>query len=533
MGGNRGLPVYIDAERDPIIAVKFGFTKTCVAIDVSGLQKVLKNEYSIFTPSVVSLFGVEEDRVGNAALRDDIYDDNHLSTIYGLKTFIGRKFDGQDIQNFIKSVPFKLVNTDGAPSVEVFGKIYSPSEIIAHIFKRMKMVAEEDLEEERSATTILKKKVLKNAVIAIPAYFTSTQITILEEAFRRAELQLVSIVPEPVAAAMAYVEVSVKGEDFDNYIVDYLLSKFQRKFRIDLKEKFCAMKRVRQAAVEAKHYLSYETETYVYIRSIVNGKNLSYKLTRSTFENLTKHLINRISEVCEKSMQRANINKDEIDELIFTGGMTKMPKIREVVENVFGKEPLNNIKPDEAIIIGACVKASVVARHFTSKEYNQKIFLEPARELLKNGDYLECCEKLWRAALFVVRYSFARFQFYIQSYNAFRVLCDFTSYLEPCMKNVITSGSAVAHTCYEMIKKRQIDTTPEVLWTYCKTIEQFCDEFAKIKLEHVIEKLQKYIHIDKSIDWEIIDRLKTVYCGSGTTVAFVDIYRFLFHYFAE
>jgi len=105
---------------------------------------------------------------------------------------------------FSKSVPFKLVNTDVAPSVEVFGKIYSPSEIIAHIFKRMKMVAEEDLEEERSATTILKKKVLKNAVIAIPAYFTSTQITILEEAFRRAELQLVSIVPEPVAAAMAY-----------------------------------------------------------------------------------------------------------------------------------------------------------------------------------------------------------------------------------------------------------------------------------------------------------------------------------------
>uniref|UniRef100_A0A915M0J3 Uncharacterized protein n=1 Tax=Meloidogyne javanica TaxID=6303 RepID=A0A915M0J3_MELJA len=529
-----GIPLDYDSDRDPIIAVKFGFTNACVAtLDKNGEKQVLEDDASIFIPSVVSLFKNGNGWVGARAL-NNIYN-NQYSTIYGLKRIIGRKFEKEDVQNFNKSVPFNLVNTDGEPSVKVFTKIYSPSEIIAHIFKRMKRIAEQYLQGQRSTNILSKKLPLKNVLIAIPPYFSKQQIQVLNEAACMSNLRLAATITEPVAAAMAYelhinlavktvavyhlgggpfnvtilvknnngnfdiksyvFEVSVKGEDFDNYIVDYLLNKFQRKSGINLKKNSGAMKLVYQAAEKAKRELSSKHHTTVQIYRIAYGRDMFSNLSRSTFENLTSPLINKTVQVCEKAMEQANISKDEIDEVILTGGMTKMPKIREVVTHFFGKISSKYIEPEEAIIMGAGERASLIAKHFSCKDYNEKIFIEKARESLIERDHLLCCEMAWRSAAFVIRRCFAKFRINVMSHPAIKALCNFVaSFVKPNMQIVLKSEFDVSQSCHGWSYRNAAGIHPDILGTFCGTAEHFCEEFDKIGPESAKQKLFEFIN---------------------------------------
>ena len=373
-----------------IIGIDLGTTNSCVAIMEGSQGKVLENvEGQRTTPSVVS-FG-DETLIGMPAKRVAVT--NPENTIYAVKRLIGRTFDGNSVRKDIQTTPYKIVKADNGDAwVEAKGKKYSPSQISAFTLQKMKETAEKYLGSE-----------VKEAVITVPAYFNDSQRQATKDAGKIAGLDVKRIINEPTAAALAYGldkkksgtiavydlgggtfdvsilelgdgvfevkstngDTSLGGEDFDNAIVDHLLSVFKNDTGMDLKSDKLALQRVREAAEKAKCELSSVVETEINIPFITadqsGPKHLNVKLNRATFENLVSSLITKSLAPCQTALKDAGIKSTDVNEVILVGGMTRMPKVKEEVEKFFGKKPHEGVNPDEVVAIGASIQGGVLA----------------------------------------------------------------------------------------------------------------------------------------------------------------------------
>jgi len=357
---------------------------------MEGTQaKVLENaEGKRTTPSVVA-FG-DEQLVGDPAKRQAVT--NPENTIYAAKRLIGRKFDGDSVQKDIQTSPFKIVKADNGDAwVEGKGEKYSPSQISAFVLQKMKETAEKYLGQE-----------VKKAVITVPAYFNDSQRQATKDAGKIAGLEVERIVNEPTAAALAYGldkkksgtvavydlgggtfdisileigdgvfevkstngDTSLGGEDFDNVLVNYLVSEFKKDTGMDIKGDNLAMQRVKEAAEKAKCELSSTAQTEINLPFITadktGPKHLNLKLTRAKLEALVEDLITRTLTPCKTALKDSGISANEISEVILVGGMTRMPKVIETVKNFFGKEPHTGVNPDEVVAIGAAIQGGVL-----------------------------------------------------------------------------------------------------------------------------------------------------------------------------
>ena len=373
-----------------IIGIDLGTTNSCVAIMEGSQGKVLENvEGARTTPSVVS-FG-DETLIGMPAKRVAVT--NPENTIYAVKRLIGRTFDGESVQKDIQTTPYKIVKADNGDAwIEAKGKKYSPSQISAFTLQKMKETAEKYLGSE-----------VKEAVITVPAYFNDSQRQATKDAGKIAGLDVKRIVNEPTAAALAYGldkkksgkiavydlgggtfdvsilelgdgvfevkstngDTSLGGEDFDNAIVDHLLSVFKNDTGMDLRSDKLALQRVRESAEKAKCELSSVVETEINIPFITadksGPKHLNTKLNRATFESLVDSLIKRSLTPCQTALKDAGIKSTDVNEVILVGGMTRMPKVKEEVEKFFGKKPHEGVNPDEVVAIGASIQGGVLA----------------------------------------------------------------------------------------------------------------------------------------------------------------------------
>ena len=372
-----------------IIGIDLGTTNSCVSIMEGSEAKVIENaEGTRTTPSVVS-FG-EEQLVGTPAKRQAVT--NPTNTIFAAKRLIGRKFDGDSVQKDIQTSPFKIVKADNGDAwIESNGEKYSPSQISAFVLQKMKETAEKYLGQE-----------VTKAVITVPAYFNDSQRQATKDAGKIAGLEVERIVNEPTAAALAYGldkkksgtvavydlgggtfdisileigdgvfevkatngDTSLGGEDFDNAIVDHILTNFKSDTGIDLRSDNLALQRVREAAEKAKCELSSTTETDINLPFITadkaGPKHLNLKLNRATFESLVGNLIERSLAPCKTALKDSGMKSDEITEVILVGGMTRMPKVKEQVEKFFGKKPHEGVNPDEVVAIGAAIQGGVL-----------------------------------------------------------------------------------------------------------------------------------------------------------------------------
>ena len=373
-----------------IIGIDLGTTNSCVAIMEGSQGKVLENvEGARTTPSVVS-FG-DETLIGMPAKRVAVT--NPENTIYAVKRLIGRTFEGGSVQKDIQTTPYKIIKADNGDAwVEAKGKKYSPSQISAFTLQKMKETAEKYLGSE-----------VKEAVITVPAYFNDSQRQATKDAGKIAGLDVKRIINEPTAAALAYGldknksgtvavydlgggtfdvsilelgdgvfevkstngDTSLGGEDFDNAIVDHLLSVFKNDTGMDLRSDKLALQRVRESAEKAKCELSSVVETEINIPFITadksGPKHLNTKLNRATFESLVASLITRSLAPCQTALKDAGIKSTDISEVILVGGMTRMPKVKEEVEKFFGKKPHEGVNPDEVVAIGASIQGGVLA----------------------------------------------------------------------------------------------------------------------------------------------------------------------------
>ena len=373
-----------------IIGIDLGTTNSCVAIMEGSQGKVLENvEGQRTTPSVVS-FG-DETLIGMPAKRVAVT--NPENTIYAVKRLIGRTFDGNSVRKDIQTTPYKIVKADNGDAwVEAKGKKYSPSQISAFTLQKMKETAEKYLGSE-----------VKEAVITVPAYFNDSQRQATKDAGKIAGLDVKRIINEPTAAALAYGldkkksgtiavydlgggtfdvsilelgdgvfevkstngDTSLGGEDFDNAIVDHLLSVFKNDTGIDLRSDKLALQRVRESAEKAKCELSSVVETEINIPFITadksGPKHLNTKLNRATFESLVDSLIKRSLAPCQTALKDASIKSTDISEVILVGGMTRMPLVKKEVEKFFGKKPHEGVNPDEVVAIGASIQGGVLA----------------------------------------------------------------------------------------------------------------------------------------------------------------------------
>ena len=372
-----------------IIGIDLGTTNSCVAVMEGTQGKVIENtEGQRTTPSVVAF--ADETMIGMPAKRQAVT--NPENTIYAVKRLIGRKFDGNSVKKDIQTTPYKIIKADNGDAwIESKGKKYSPSQISAFTLQKMKETAEKYLGSE-----------VKEAVITVPAYFNDSQRQATKDAGKIAGLDVKRIVNEPTAAALAYGldkkksgtvavydlgggtfdvsilelgdgvfevkstngDTSLGGEDFDNAIVDHLLSTFKNDTGMDLRSDNLALQRVREAAEKAKCELSSVVETEINIPFITadqaGPKHLNVKLNRATFESLVDGLIKRSLAPCETALKDANIKSTDISEVILVGGMTRMPKVKEEVEKFFGKKPHEGVNPDEVVAIGAAIQGGVL-----------------------------------------------------------------------------------------------------------------------------------------------------------------------------
>src|SRR5579859_7557483 len=371
-----------------IIGIDLGTTNSCVAVMEAGQPTVIANqEGARTTPSVVGFTKTGERLVGQVAKRQSIT--NPENTVYSFKRFMGRRFD--EVGNEIKTVPYKVVAAGKDVRVTAQGKEYSPPEISAMILQKMKDAAEQYLGEK-----------ITQAVITVPAYFNDSQRQATEDAGKIAGLEVLRIINEPTAAALAYgmekkgtgtiavydlgggtFDVSILeigdgvfevkstngdtflgGEDFDARIIDYLADEFKREQGIDLRKDRLALQRLKEAAEKAKIELSSSMQTEVnlpFITADASGpKHLNIKLTRAKLEALVEDLVARTVEPCRAALKDAGLKASEIDEVILVGGMTRMPKIMETVKEFFGREPHKGVNPDEVVAIGAAIQAGVL-----------------------------------------------------------------------------------------------------------------------------------------------------------------------------
>ena len=379
-----------------IIGIDLGTTNSCVAVIENGSPKVIENsEGNRTTPSIVA-YTSDEILVGASAKRQAVT--NPKNTIYAAKRLIGRKFKEEAVQKDLDLMPYKIVeNTNGDAWVEAQDKKLAPPQISAEVLRKMKKTAEDYLGEE-----------VTKAVITVPAYFNDSQRQATKDAGKIAGLEVLRIINEPTAAALAYgvdkqekqdrkiavydlgggtFDVSIielanvdgekqievlstngdtflGGEDFDQRIMDYLVDEFKKDTGVDLKKDMLALQRLKEASEKAKIELSSSAQTDVnlpYITADANGpKHLNVKLTRAKFESLVADLIERSLAPCRQAMKDAGVSASDIDEVILVGGQTRMPKVQDEVERLFGKTPRKDVNPDEAVAVGAAIQGAVL-----------------------------------------------------------------------------------------------------------------------------------------------------------------------------
>ena len=374
-----------------VIGIDLGTTNSCVAVMSGGDPVVIANaEGARTTPSVVAITDKGERLVGQIAKRQAIT--NPENTIYSVKRLMGRKFRSKEVQEAIKRLPYKVVEADnGDAHVELRGKRYSPPEISAMILQKMRQTAEDYLGEK-----------VTEAVITVPAYFDDSQRQATKDAGQIAGLNVLRIINEPTAASLAYgldkkkderisvydlgggtFDVSVLeigegvfevkstngdtylgGDDFDLRIMDWLVDEFRKDQGIDLRKDRMALQRLKEAAERAKIELSSSQETEInlpFITADASGpKHMVIKLTRSRLEQLVDDLIQRTVEPCRKALGDAGVSARDINEVVLVGGMTRMPKVIQVVKDFFGKEPHRGVNPDEVVAIGAGIQGGVL-----------------------------------------------------------------------------------------------------------------------------------------------------------------------------
>jgi molecular chaperone DnaK len=374
-----------------VIGIDLGTTNSCVAVMDGTSPKVIENAEGMrTTPSMVAFADDDEVLVGLPAKRQAVT--NPENTFFAIKRLIGRRFDDPTVAKDQKLVPYQIIKADNGDAwVESHGKKYSPSQISAYILQKMKETAEAHLGQK-----------VEQAVITVPAYFNDAQRQATKDAGKIAGLEVLRIINEPTAAALAYgldkkdgqtiavydlgggtFDVSILeigdgvfevkstngdtflgGEDFDMRLVDYLADEFKKENGIDLRRDKLALQRLKEAAEKAKIELSSTQQTEVnlpFITADQSGpKHLTMKLTRAKLESLVEDLIKRTIAPCEAALKDAGLKAGDINEVILVGGMTRMPKVAETVKNFFGKEPHKGVNPDEVVAIGAAIQAGVL-----------------------------------------------------------------------------------------------------------------------------------------------------------------------------
>ena len=374
-----------------VIGIDLGTTNSCVAVMDGANARVIENaEGARTTPSMVGFTEDGERLTGQPAKRQAVT--NPLNTLFAIKRLIGRRFDDPATKKDKEMVPFEIVASDGGDAwVEAGGEKYSPSQVSAFILQKMKETAEDYLGESVS-----------QAVITVPAYFNDAQRQATKDAGKIAGLEVLRIINEPTAASLAYgldkkdgqtiavydlgggtFDVSILeigdgvfevkstngdtflgGEDFDMALVEHLAESFQKESGMDLRGDKVALQRLKEAAEKAKIELSSAAQTEVnlpFITADASGpKHLNLKLTKAAFEGLVENLVQRTRAPCEAAMKDAGVSLSEIDEVVLVGGQTRMPRIREFVKDVFGKEPNMSVNPDEVVAMGAAIQAGVL-----------------------------------------------------------------------------------------------------------------------------------------------------------------------------
>ena len=374
-----------------IIGIDLGTTNSCVAIMEGSQAKVLENtEGARTTPSVVAFTDEKEKLIGQPAKRQAVT--NPENTIFAVKRLIGRNFEDPTVKKDIEAAPFKIVNSEkGDAWIEAKSEKYSPSQISAFILQKMKETAEKYLGQA-----------VTKAVITVPAYFNDAQRQATKDAGKIAGLEVLRIINEPTAASLAYgldkkqnkkiavydlgggtFDVSILelgdgvfevkstngdtflgGEDFDNAVVEYLISEFKKDSGIDLKSDKLALQRLKEAAEKAKIELSSAEQTDINLPFITadktGPKHINLKMTRAKLEALVEELIARTIPPCKTALKDAGISANEVDEVVMVGGMTRMPKVINEVKNFFGKEPNKSVNPDEVVAMGAAIQAGVL-----------------------------------------------------------------------------------------------------------------------------------------------------------------------------
>ena len=379
-----------------IIGIDLGTTNSCVAIVENGTSKVIENsEGARTTPSIVA-YTPDEVLVGASAKRQAVT--NPKNTIYASKRLIGRKFKEEAVQKDIDLMPYKIIEAkNGDAWIQAQDKELAPPQISAEVLRKMKKTAEDYLGHE-----------VTQAVITVPAYFNDSQRQATKDAGQIAGLEVLRIINEPTAAALAYgvdkddkadrkvavydlgggtfdvsiIEIAnvdgdkqievlstngdtfLGGEDFDQRIMDYLVDEFKKESGVDLSKDMLALQRLKDSAEKAKIELSSSAQTDVnlpYITADASGpKHMNIKLTRSKLESLVDELIQRSIAPCKTALNDAGVTAADIDEVILVGGMTRMPKVQEAVEKLFGKAPRKDVNPDESVAVGAAIQGDVL-----------------------------------------------------------------------------------------------------------------------------------------------------------------------------
>ena len=373
-----------------IIGIDLGTTNSAFAYMVAGKPEVITNaEGDRTTPSVVAVTKKGERLVGKVAQRQRVT--NPKNTIYGIKRLIGRKFDDDEVQRDKEISPYKIVKKGNGVAVEMDGKEYTPEEISAMVLSKIKADAEAFLGEP-----------VTEAIITVPAYFDDSQRQATKDAGKIAGLEVKRIINEPTAAALAYglegkkdekiavfdlgggtFDVSIMdigdgvfevlstngdthlgGEDFDNILVNFLVDEFKTESGIDIKNDAAAMQRVKDEAEKAKKELSSSTSTDInlpFLSADADGpKHFEYTLTRAKLEELVKPLLDRLATPVEKALKDAKLTTKDINEIVMVGGMTRMPAVVEKVKEIFGKDPMQGVNPDEVVAVGAAIQGGVL-----------------------------------------------------------------------------------------------------------------------------------------------------------------------------
>ena len=372
-----------------VIGIDLGTSTSCVSVFEGGKPTVIVNaEGKRTTPSIVSFGKDGERKIGEAAKRQAVT--NPKNTVYEIKRFMGEKYN--ECEQEVKRVPYSVVNDGGYPKVDIDGRKYTPQEISAIILQKMKKTAEDYLGED-----------VKDAVITVPAYFSDSQRQATKEAGEISGLNVLRIVNEPTAAALAYgidksdkdmniavydfgggtLDVSILsfgggvfevlstdgdthlgGSDVDEKVMNWLIDEFKNDEGVDISKDPMAMQRIKEAAEKAKIELSSTNSTEINLPYItaVDGmpKHLVKTLTKAKFESLIDDLVQRTIEPCKKALENAKLGIDEIDEVILVGGSTRIPAVQEAVKKFFGKEPSKNVNPDEVVSLGASVQGAIL-----------------------------------------------------------------------------------------------------------------------------------------------------------------------------